>query len=432
MPKNSEYTFFDDFYHWLDGLLADFGLQNHEISKYIMLLILLLLLGITVFFVQYISRYLLRIAVDKIANKTKLQFFKYLRKRRFPHYVALIPPVIMVFNALPFILVDFRTLQKMAIKLLEIYIVFMIIWIIMSSIKAFFDVLRERPAFKYKPMDSWSQVISIILMIVGVIFSYTILTGKDIITLMGYLGAISAVLLLVFKDTIMGFVASITVATNDMVRLGDWITMPEYNADGDVVEINLNTVKVQNFDKTITTIPTYKLIQNSFQNWRGMQNSGGRRIKRSINIIQSTVRFVRDSEIERFTKIQGIAEYIHQKSEEIKTYNEQKNVNKEIPVNGRNFTNLGLFRKYAQSYLENHPNIDKNKTLLVRQLSPTPKGIPIEVYTFTSTTVWADYEDIQSDIFDHLIAAVRYFDLDIFEDLHNDSPFRCKETHNPE
>ena len=418
MDKNNHLIFFDDFYNWLNNILIEYGFHS-EFNRYILLLILFTLLTLLVLIIHYVVRGIVRGIIEQMVRKTRFSLFKYLRRHRFPHYIALIAPVSLILGAIPLIFRDFPFLQTPARKLLEVYVVFMIIWIVMSLIKSFFDILKEKPAFKYKPMSSWSQVINIVLMIVGFMFSYMIITGNSLATFAGVLGATSAVLLLMFKDTIMGFVASITVTTNDMVRLGDWITMPEYNADGDVVEINLNTVKIQNFDKTITTIPTYKLIQNSFQNWRGMQNSGGRRIKRSINIIQSTVRFIRDEELNKFAKIQGISDYILEKDNEIKDYNSKNKINKEILINGRNFTNLGLFRKYIQYYLENHPNIDNEKVLMVRQLDPTPKGIPVEVYAFTSTVIWDEYENIQSDIFDHLIATVKYFDLKIFEDLHN-------------
>jgi Small-conductance mechanosensitive channel len=221
--------------------------------------------------------------------------------------------------------------------------------------------------------------------------------------------------MLMFKDSIMGFVASIQVTTNDIVRLGDWVTVPKYGADGDVIEINLTTVKVQNFDKTITTLPTYSLISDSFQNWRGMQASGGRRIKRSIIIKQSSIRYIPEEEIPLFKRIQGITRYIEERQAEIQDHNRKIGADRSIPVNGRNLTNAGLFRKYAEWYLQNHPGTHKDMTLMVRQLAPTENGLPFELYVFTNTTQWVAYEYIMADIFDHLIAAVPYFDLQIFE-----------------
>jgi miniconductance mechanosensitive channel len=245
------------------------------------------------------------------------------------------------------------------------------------------------------------------------IFSY--LTGKSPIAFFTAMGALSAVLLLMFKDTIMGFVASIQVTTNDMVRIGDWITMSKYGADGDVIEINLTTVKVQNFDKTITTIPTYSLISDAFQNWRGMQESGGRRIKRAIYIKQSTIKFLAPDEVDRFKSIQTLKSYIEHRQKDIDKNNERIGADKSLLINGRNLTNAGLYRKYIDNYVANHSGLHKNMTMMVRQLAPTANGLPLELYVFTSTTKWVDYEHIMADIFDHLLAAARYFDIEIYE-----------------
>ncbi|NLZ95241.1 MAG: mechanosensitive ion channel, partial [Bacteroidales bacterium] len=217
-----------------------------------------------------------------------------------------------------------------------------------------------------------------------------------------------------------GFVASIQLSANDMVRMGDWISMPQFNADGDVFEISLTTVKIRNFDKTISYVPPYSLISESFQNWRGMQETGGRRIKRSIHIKQSSIRFIEtEKELESFKRIQSISKYINDRSTEINKYNEEVNADKSIPVNGRNLTNMGLFRAYVLEYLHNHKDIKQDMMIMVRQLDPTSKGVPLELYMFADTTVWAIYEGIVSDVFDHLLASAKYFDLEIFEDVSN-------------
>ncbi|MGB5459206.1 MAG: mechanosensitive ion channel domain-containing protein, partial [Eudoraea sp.] len=228
-------------------------------------------------------------------------------------------------------------------------------------------------------------------------------------------GAASAILLLLFKDSILGLVASITVSMNDMVRIGDWITFEKYGADGDLIEINLATVKIQNFDKTITTIPTYALITDSFKNWRGMQESGGRRIKRALIIKQKNIKFLTDKEIEKLKNIQLIANYLNTRNEKISNYNQKNNIDKTLLLNGQNLTNIGVFRKYIESYLSNHSAINSKMTMMTRQLAPTPQGIPIEIYVFSSDKRWTNYEYIMSDIFDHLLAAVSYFDLEVFE-----------------
>jgi len=221
----------------------------------------------------------------------------------------------------------------------------------------------------------------------------------------------------------MGFVASIQVSVNDMVRIGDWVTFEKYGADGDVAEINLSTVKIRNFDNTITTIPTYALISDSFKNWRGMVNSDGRRIKRALIIQQNSINYLDDKEIEELKKIDLISTYLTTKQEDINQYNSENKANKELLLNGRNLTNIGVFRKYIDTYLNNHSAINKNMMIMVRQLAPTPQGIPLEIYAFSSDKTWANYEYIMADIFDHIIAAVPYFKLDLFE-LPNNSNFK--------
>jgi miniconductance mechanosensitive channel len=220
---------------------------------------------------------------------------------------------------------------------------------------------------------------------------------------------------LVFKDTILGFVASIQVSVNDMVRIGDWITFQKYGADGDVIEINLATVKVRNFDHTITTIPTYALISDSFKNWRGMTQSGGRRIKRALNIRMSSVRHLNETDINKLLNIDLIKDYIIQKSDDITAYNTENDFDKTLLINGRNLTNIGVFRKYIESYIENHSAINKDLIIMARQLEPTEKGLPIEIYAFSSDKRWQNYEYIIADIFDHVIAATSTFDLKIYE-----------------
>ena len=291
----------------------------------------------------------------------------------------------------------------------------MIINILMSALNAFGDGIKTNEKFKYRPIKSYLQVVQIILYLFGVIALFSQLTGKDPVAFFSIMGAASAVLLLMFKDTIMGFVASIQVTVNDMVRLGDWIEMPKYGADGDVIDINLTTVKIQNWDKTVTTVPTHTLISDSFKNWRGMVEFGGRRCKRPIIIKQASIRYVGDSELEKFKQIQGIRTYIDQRKAEIDLHNTRINADRSLLLNGRNITNAGLFRQYANWYIENHPGVHPDKIKVVRQLDPTTAGLPFEFYFFTNTIKWVEYEGIVGDIFDHLIAAVKYFDLEIFE-----------------
>jgi miniconductance mechanosensitive channel len=285
------------------------------------------------------------------------------------------------------------------------------------------DYFKTLPSLKDKPIDSYIQVFMIFSWVVGVLSAFAILTGIEFIKFITTLGAASAVVILIFKDTILGFVASIQVSINDMVRIGDWITFEKYDTDGDVIEINLATVKVQNFDKTITTIPTYALISDSFKNWRGMADSGGRRIKRALNIKLDSVHYLTNDEVHNLKEIQLISAYLETRQSDIKNYNTNNNINKELLLNGRNLTNLGVFRKYIETYVENHSGINKDMIIMVRQLAPTPQGIPIEIYAFSSDKRWKNYEYIMADIFDHVIAAVPYFNLEIFE-LPSNSSFR--------
>lgn len=265
------------------------------------------------------------------------------------------------------------------------------------------------------PVKGVVQVIKIaVFFLTGLFVIATILQQKIAVLLSG-LGALSAVLMLIFKDSVLGFVAGLQLIANRMVSKGDWIEMPKYGADGDVVDIALTTVKVQNWDKTITTIPTYALISESFKNWRGMKESGGRRIKRTINLDLSSIKFCDQKMLDQFSKIQYIAEYIQQKQEEVDQYNLANEVDSVSLVNGRRLTNVGTFRAYAESYLRNHPDIHQGMTFLVRHRQPTEHGLPIELYVFSSDQVWANYESIQADIFDHLLSVIPEFNLRVFQ-----------------
>lgn len=265
------------------------------------------------------------------------------------------------------------------------------------------------------PVRGISQSVKLITSILGLIFSISILFNKSPIMLLSGLGAMTAILTLVFKDTILGFVAGIQLSANRMLQIGDWVEMPKYNADGDVIEINLNTVKVRNWDKTITTIPAYALITDSFKNWRGMQESGGRRIKRSFFINATSVKFLNQEDIARLRRASLLTDYIETKIDEITHANQALNVDLDFPVNGRRLTNLGTFRAYLTAYLKAHPSIHQGMTAMVRQIQPDEKGIAIEIYAFTNTVAWLEYERIQSDIFDHIFAVVPEFDLRVYQ-----------------
>lgn len=399
---------------WMQNFLTDLGVPDQWII-YTKLIVLLALVIIIVYLLQYSLRKGLTFLNQRIANITKLSFFEYTIKNRLPHYLAIIGPYSFIRGTIPVVFYDYQSFISPLSKLTEIYLVFMVIWIIMSLIRSFGDVLQEKPAFQNKPMKSYFQVIQIFLFIFGAVVIYSIITGKPATAFFAAMGAASAILMLLFQDSIKGFAGSIQVTTNNMVQIGDWITMTKYGADGTVEEINLTTVKIRNFDKTITTVPTYSLISDSFQNWRGMQESGGRRFKRALNIKHDTIRFLKEDEIERFKKIDSLKKYIEKKEAEFAKLNSKKNDDC-LQLNIHRITNIDLFMQYATYYLRNHPKINKDLTLLVRQLASTSQGLPIELYTFTNTTVWAEYESILAEIVSHLISIVNVFDLKIYEE----------------
>ena len=332
-----------------------------------------------------------------------------------PRNVAHLIPFIIAYKFIPSLFFDNITLQDFSKKtILVIGIILTIIGVrsVLNSIKSYFKTL---PYLKDKPVDSYIQVFMIFVWLTGIFAIVAIISGISFWEFIAGLGTVSAIIILVFRDTILGFVASIQVSINDMVRIGDWISFDKFGADGDVIEINLATVKVQNFDNTITTIPTYALISDSFKNWRGMDESKGRRIKRALNIRMESVKNLNQDEIIKLSKIQLISGYVIQRSEAINTYNQTNSIDKSLLINGRNLTNIGLFRKYMETYIDNHSAINKDLMVMVRQLQPTAYGLPIEIYAFSSDKRWQNYEYIIADIFDHMIASVADFDLVISE-----------------
>ena len=280
------------------------------------------------------------------------------------------------------------------------------------------ELYARRPEAKNRPIKGYVQVVKIAVYCGAAILAIATLMDRSPLLLLSGLGAMAAVLLLVFKDTILSLVASVQIASNDMLRVGDWIEMPSMNADGDVIDIALHTVKVQNFDKTITTIPTHKLITDSYRNWRGMTEAGGRRIKRAIHIDQSAIRFMSDEEADGLRRFHILGPYLAAKEAELGEWN-AKNAGEthsgDSPVNARRLTNMGTFRAYVVAYLQKHPHVRADMTIMVRQLPPAPEGLPLEIYCFTDTTAWGEYEAIQSDIFDHLIAILPEFGLHLYQ-----------------
>ena len=297
------------------------------------------------------------------------------------------------------------------------YLALMMTLVISATLTAANAIYTEYPIAKNRPIKGYVQVAKIVVYVLGAVIVVSALIDRSPVVLLTGLGAMTAVILLIFRDTILSLVASVQLTSLDMIRVGDWLEMPQYNADGDVIDVALHTVTVQNWDKTITTIPTHRLISESYKNWRAMSESGGRRIKRSIDIDISSVRFLTDDEMQRFEAFTLLREYVARKRAELTEYNVALKGPDSAKVNLRRLTNLGTFRAYIWNYLRNHPEIHRDMTLLVRQLQPGDTGIPIEIYCFTSTTEWAAYEDIQADIFDHILAQCGEFDLRVFQAL---------------
>ncbi|MFD1294381.1 mechanosensitive ion channel family protein [Lutibacter holmesii] len=386
-----------------------------SMAEYLNLALLLVGLLILLVLIDFLTRKIIVVTFNKFSEKTNTKFDNILVKNKAPRNIAHIIPVIIADRLMDDIFIHFTDVGNMAEKGLDVFGVVLTLWIVRSLLNTFKDYFKTLPRLKDKPIDSYIQVFMIFAWVVGFMFSFVIITNTQIYAFLTTLGAASAVIILVFKDTIMGFVASIQVATNDMVRIGDWITFDKFGADGDVIEINLATVKVQNFDKTITTIPTYALISDSFKNWRGMSDSGGRRIKRALILKQESVKYLNNEDIENLKKIQLLTPYLERRQKDIIAYNERNLIDKNLLINGKNLTNMGVFRKYMETYVENHSAINEEMTIMVRQLAPSSQGIPIEIYAFSKDKDWKNYEYIMADIFDHLVASVSYFELQLFE-----------------
>ena len=398
----------------LEHLLVRTGLQEPFLGWLVLLISVVLLFVLLGTLSKLLAR-VLNALFRQLAGNTKTHFDDHLVELHVPRYVARIIPLLIGYQLIPLVLSEVPAWIAFVERAFMVFFIVLVVRIVRAFMHAVRDTLRDNPTFHDKPLDSYVQVASLILYLIAGVLLFSLLTGKSALTFLTAMGAASAVLLLVFKDSILGFVASLQISANDMVRRGDWITMPKYGADGDVSEINLTTVKVVNFDKTITTIPTYALISDSFQNWRGMVDSGGRRIKRSILLKVSSIRFLREDEIEALRSINLLKPFIDERSAEIATYNTERGLDGIMPVNGRKLTNAGLFRHYIDLYLAQHPGIHKSMTRMVRQQAPNEFGLPLELYCFTNTTDWATYEGIMSDIFDHLLAAHTYFNIVVFE-----------------
>jgi len=398
---------------WFIAALTDSGLSDTA-AKWIGEFIMLLALVLVSYLGYLITWRLMRKIFIPLMKRSKNQFDDLLLKHKFFRKLSYLVPALIMYYFIDdtITILAFISFIRTVLQIFFILNAILIINSVLSTINDFY----ERYEFaKDHPLKGVFQVLKIVLYVFGALVVIGMLIERDISSLVLSLGALSAVLLLIFKDPILGLVGGLQLIFNKMLSIGDWISMPKFGADGIVQEINLTTVKVQNWDKTISTIPTYNLISDSFQNWRGMEESGGRRIKRYINIDMDSIRFCDDKMLKKFNSISVLKPYLAEKNTELENYNEEFNTDPSSLVNGRRQTNIGVFRAYLESYLRNRKDIHKNMTFLVRQLQPHEKGLPIEIYVFTKTTEWAEYESIQSDIFDHIIAAIPEFGLTVYQ-----------------
>jgi len=404
-----------DVHDYLAQILEKVGMETGASSttmvSYALSALLLLLLC---YVVHWITRKVFLRFVTSFAQKTKNQWDDAVIKNLVFDRLAHITPALVLYLFSSVVFQWSENINHFVERMALAYMVLMVARAVDGFLSAIVDIYRNFDKAKNRPIRSYIQVTKIFLYIIAGILLISSLLDKDPTGILFSLGGMSAILLLVFKDSIMGLVASVQLVNNDMVRRDDWITLPQYGVDGDVMDITLNTVKIKNFDNTISTVPTYALISGAFQNWRGMQESGGRRIKRAINVDMNTIHFCDSDMIERFREFDLLQDYLEEKLSELKAQNitgaEQSRV-----TNGRRLSNVGTFRAYIVAYLKKHPQINKELTFLVRQLAPGELGLPIELYVFCSDKVWANYEAIQGDIFDHLLAIMPEFGLKPFQ-----------------
>ncbi len=404
-------TLFELIDRWLIacGLSAS---KADQLDQFILFALLLLI----AFGVDFICRFILLHIVSALVKRTRVTWDDILFDRSvLIHLSRMVAPLVLSLT-IPIAFAGVESFGLLLIsRLCNVLILITFLNFINALLKAIYTVYNSKEQFRDRPLKGLLQTAQVALWFIGGIVIIATLLGKSPLSLLAGLGASAAILMLVFKDSIMGVVSGVQLSANDMLKVGDWIAMPKYGADGTVIEVTLNTVKVRNWDNTITTIPPYLLVSDSFQNWRGMQESGGRRVKRSVNIDMNSVRFCTPEMLDKYRKIKLLADYIDQTEKVIKDYNKAQQIDNSVLVNGRRQTNLGVFRAYLNAYLHNLPTVNDEMTILVRHLQPTDRGIPVELYFFTRTTDWAPYEQIQADVFDHLLAIVPEFDLRVFQ-----------------
>lgn len=417
MPQTfSKMDFWKEFNadHWVTDWLTSLGVPGHLLSL-TALGVDLVLLAFFAWLADFLAKRVVLRAIQKAVSKSATDLDDVLFENKVFDALVHIAPALAVQLGAPYVFSEFPELLPWISKAVTVFIIGCFVWFVSAFLNSINVFAGRSEFFKDKPILSYIQVAKLITYILAGILIFSTVFEKSPFVVLSAFGAVAAVLLFVFKDTIMGLVASIQISANEMLRVGDWVTMEKYQADGDVVKITLNTITVQNFDKTISHVPSYAFVSDSFKNWRGMSDAGARRIKRALLISSSSVRFCDQEMLERFSKFHLLEDYISSRAKEIEQYNHNRKVDKTYPINGRHMTNLGVFRRYVENYLANNPYINQELTHMVRQLNPSENGIPLEIYCFANTTQWVAYENIQSDIFDHLMAAAPLFDLRVFQ-----------------
>ena len=376
-------------------------------------LILIILLSTVV---HLIIRFWIIKLLIKLDERTETEWYAVILKHKLPQRALFLIPLLVIYNGLGLFPDVQSVLSEFVIRVTAASMVLVGARVFDALLSSFHTLYLMRPVENQTPIKSYIQLGKVIVYVLTGFFIISSLADKSPWYFLSGVGAVMAVILLLFRDTLLSLVASVQLTNNDLIRVGDWISMPQFSADGDVIDIALNTVRVQNFDKTITVIPTHKFLEHSFQNWRGIKESGGRRIKRSLNIDISSIRFLKWSEIEYLRNSHVLKEYINKKMDDVNVYNRKHLLHSSSTLtNGRWLTNIGTYRAYIQEYLRNHPGIRTDMGLMVRQLAPGEHGLPLEIYTFTKTTVWAEYEGIQADILDHLLSVAPEFGIRVFQ-----------------
>jgi miniconductance mechanosensitive channel len=385
--------------------------MTSELADYLSNIILIIGIAVISMLANYVTKKVVLKLVARYIQGNRYKWDNFLLERKVFQRLSHIVPAIII----DYFSYNFAAYEALIRQGVAVYMIIVVLLVFDALLSAMHDIYTTYEVSKSRPIKGFVQVIKIFGFIIGGILVISNLIGQSPFILLSGIGALSAVIMLIFKDSLLGLVAGIQLSTNDMVRVGDWIEMPKYGADGDIIDISLNSVKVQNWDKTITTIPTYALISDSFKNWRGMQNAGGRRIKRSVYIDMNSVGFCTEEMLEKFKRIQLLQDYMEEKEQEIERFNREHEIDRSIAVNGRAMTNIGVFRAYIAKYLEHQPMIHQGMTRLVRQLDPGETGLPLEIYAFTNTTDWNAYEGVQSDLFDHILAIAPEFGLRVYQ-----------------